>query len=87
MTGNEEEGQARELLGQAVHSSKISKIKQACTDCKRRKVRCDGMQPCHFCKWYNHPERCFYAQQPQRQTLTRKYDLFLAIVLGQPDSR
>ncbi|KAL1968617.1 hypothetical protein VTN77DRAFT_1443 [Rasamsonia byssochlamydoides] len=48
------------------------KVKQACMDCKRRKVRCDGKLPCHYCKWYKHPERCFYAQQTKRQNLTRK---------------
>lgn len=48
------------------------KVKQACTDCKRRKVRCDGKLPCHYCKWYKHPERCYYAQQTKRQNLTRK---------------
>ena len=28
----------------------------ACVECRRRKIRCDGSQPCGQCQWYQHPE-------------------------------
>lgn len=28
----------------------------ACVECRRRKIRCDGTQPCGQCQWYQHPE-------------------------------
>ncbi|KAH8703624.1 fungal-specific transcription factor domain-containing protein, partial [Talaromyces proteolyticus] len=44
----------------------------ACTECKRRKVKCDGTEPCFYCRWYKHPERCAYPQPAPRPSLTRK---------------
>lgn len=28
----------------------------ACVECRRRKIRCDGSKPCGQCQWYQHPE-------------------------------
>ncbi|KAH8807166.1 fungal-specific transcription factor domain-containing protein [Xylogone sp. PMI_703] len=49
-----------------------NKIKNACAECKRRKVRCDGSEPCSTCRWYKMPERCSYSAPEARPSLTRK---------------
>jgi hypothetical protein len=33
---------------------------RACYPCRRRKVKCDGTQPCHTCQKRHHPEICIY---------------------------
>ncbi|EME86157.1 uncharacterized protein MYCFIDRAFT_161751 [Pseudocercospora fijiensis CIRAD86] len=38
----------------------------ACVECRRRKIRCDGAQPCGQCHWYQHPELCAYSKPAQR---------------------
>ncbi|KAK8190353.1 fungal-specific transcription factor domain-containing protein [Phyllosticta capitalensis] len=44
----------------------------ACVECRRRKIRCDGVQPCGQCLWYQHPEACSYAKPAQRVVPSRK---------------
>ncbi|KAL1641817.1 hypothetical protein SLS58_005859 [Diplodia intermedia] len=44
----------------------------ACVECRRRKIRCDGTQPCGQCLWYQHPELCSYAKPAQRVVPSRK---------------
>jgi hypothetical protein len=44
----------------------------ACVECRRRKIRCDGVQPCGQCQWYQHPEACSYAKPVQRVVPSRK---------------
>ncbi|CAK1361704.1 Lactose regulatory protein LAC9 [Cercospora beticola] len=44
----------------------------ACVECRRRKIRCDGLQPCAQCQWYQHPEQCVYAKPVQRVVPSRK---------------
>ncbi|KAF1348352.1 hypothetical protein EJ07DRAFT_169615 [Lizonia empirigonia] len=71
----------------------------ACVECRRRKIRCDGMQPCGQCQWYQHPEACNYSKPAQRVVPSRKlvdklsnnidmYKSILTKLLGtaQPDS-
>lgn len=45
----------------------------ACVECRRRKIRCDGLKPCGQCKWYQHPEACVYSKPTQRVVPSRKY--------------
>ncbi|KAJ5810868.1 hypothetical protein N7447_010384 [Penicillium robsamsonii] len=33
---------------------------RACYPCRKRKVKCDGTQPCHTCQKRNHPHICTY---------------------------
>ncbi|KAF1914740.1 fungal-specific transcription factor domain-containing protein [Ampelomyces quisqualis] len=44
----------------------------ACVECRRRKIRCDGAQPCGQCQWYQHPEACGYSRPAQRVVPSRK---------------
>ncbi|KAL5411773.1 hypothetical protein PMIN04_010111 [Paraphaeosphaeria minitans] len=44
----------------------------ACVECRRRKIRCDGNQPCGQCQWYQHPEACGYSKPAQRVIPSRK---------------
>jgi len=44
----------------------------ACVECRRRKIRCDGRQPCGQCQWYQHPEACGYSKPAQRVVPSRK---------------
>ncbi|KAF2843697.1 hypothetical protein M501DRAFT_920109, partial [Patellaria atrata CBS 101060] len=44
----------------------------ACVECRRRKIRCDGTQPCGQCQWYQHPEACSYSKPAQRVVPSRK---------------
>lgn len=41
-------------------SSKPSRIK-ACDTCRRRKIRCDGQQPCEACVYYSRSKTCRYG--------------------------
>lgn len=45
----------------------------ACVECRRRKIRCDGLKPCGQCQWYQHPEACVYSKPTQRVVPSRKY--------------
>ncbi|OIW32528.1 fungal-specific transcription factor domain-containing protein [Coniochaeta ligniaria NRRL 30616] len=44
----------------------------ACAECKRRKIRCDGQQPCGQCLSSRAPKRCFYDKHRQRVIPSRK---------------
>ncbi|KAK6412654.1 hypothetical protein LTR95_017946 [Oleoguttula sp. CCFEE 5521] len=44
----------------------------ACVECRRRKIRCDGLKPCGQCQWYQHPEACAYSKPTQRVIPSRK---------------
>jgi hypothetical protein len=45
----------------------------ACAECKRRKIRCDGRQPCGQCLGCRSPKPCFYDKHRQRVIPSRKY--------------
>lgn len=55
----------------AAGSRRIS-TSNACVECRRRKIRCDGLQPCGQCQWYQHPEACGYSKPAQRIVPSRK---------------
>lgn len=46
----------------------------ACAECKRRKIRCDGRQPCGQCVGCRSPKSCYYDKHRQRVIPSRKYD-------------
>jgi hypothetical protein len=47
-------------------SRRQSSTTHACEECRRRKIRCDGKQPCSHCEWYNHPKLCKYSKKRPR---------------------
>ncbi|KAF4301229.1 fungal specific transcription factor domain-containing protein [Botryosphaeria dothidea] len=53
-------------------SSRRISTTNACVECRRRKIRCDGTQPCGQCLWYQHPELCSYSKPAQRVVPSRK---------------
>ncbi|KAF5548574.1 lactose regulatory [Fusarium phyllophilum] len=46
--------------------SKPTRGLHACSNCKRRKIRCDGRKPCNQCESRDLQARCVYTQQIQR---------------------
>ncbi|KAG9245057.1 fungal-specific transcription factor domain-containing protein [Calycina marina] len=44
----------------------------ACAECKRRKIRCDGRQPCGQCLGCRSPKACYYDKHRQRVVPSRK---------------
>lgn len=52
--------------------SKRITTSHACAECKRRKIRCDGKQPCGQCISSRAPKRCFYDKHRQRFIPSRK---------------
>ncbi|KAF5529408.1 lactose regulatory [Fusarium circinatum] len=44
----------------------------ACTECKRRKIRCDGKLPCGQCITSRAPKSCSYDKHRQRMIPSRK---------------
>src|SRR5436190_10843553 len=53
------------LILQFIQQNMRSNTKQACDPCRRRKVRCDGTQPCLHCtKAYL---RCTFLNKPQKK--------------------
>lgn len=44
----------------------------ACEECRRRKIRCDGKQPCSHCEWYKHPKLCKYSKKQPRVIPSQK---------------
>ncbi|TDZ25393.1 Lactose regulatory protein LAC9 [Colletotrichum orbiculare MAFF 240422] len=53
-------------------ASKRITTPHACAECKRRKIRCDGQQPCGQCLSSRAPKRCFYDKHRQRVVPSRK---------------
>ncbi|OAA56698.1 fungal specific transcription factor domain-containing protein [Niveomyces insectorum RCEF 264] len=53
-------------------ASKRVTTPHACAECKRRKIRCDGQQPCGQCLSSRAPKRCFYDKHRQRVIPSRK---------------
>ncbi|CAK7236391.1 hypothetical protein SBRCBS47491_009620 [Sporothrix bragantina] len=42
---------------------------RACTSCRQRKIKCDGLTPCEACRWYKKAEQCRYLEREhERQT-------------------
>ncbi|KAK2000655.1 fungal-specific transcription factor [Colletotrichum falcatum] len=60
--------------GKSTGSSTSKRITtpHACAECKRRKIRCDGQQPCGQCLSSRAPKRCFYDKHRQRVIPSRK---------------
>lgn len=53
-------------------NSKRITTPHACAECKRRKIRCDGRQPCGQCLGCRSPKPCYYDKHRQRVIPSRK---------------
>ncbi|KAE9378676.1 hypothetical protein N431DRAFT_477880 [Stipitochalara longipes BDJ] len=42
------------------------KINKSCLECRRRKIRCDGNQPCQKCIYYQIPQCQFYTRKQRK---------------------
>ena len=42
------------------------KINKSCLECRRRKIRCDGNQPCQKCIYYQIPQCQFYTRKKRK---------------------
>lgn len=49
------------------------KVNRSCLECTRRKVKCDGRQPCASCVYYRSAEACAYRQRSKRNAVSRRY--------------
>ncbi|KND89243.1 Protein RDR1 [Tolypocladium ophioglossoides CBS 100239] len=47
---------------QAGRHSRRQRARKACTECRRRKRRCDGLSPCSMCTQYEY--ECRYGEEP-----------------------
>ncbi|KAK9320229.1 fungal-specific transcription factor domain-containing protein [Lipomyces orientalis] len=50
----------------------------ACGECKRRKVKCTGEQPCESCIWYKCQDKCIYPN-PASEVIVKQEDLETAL--------
>ncbi|KAG8629878.1 hypothetical protein KVT40_001497 [Elsinoe batatas] len=57
--------------GKSKDGSRRISTTNACLECRRRKIRCDGSLPCSQCQWYHHPEACKYTKPTQRVVPSR----------------
>ncbi|GJN69018.1 hypothetical protein PLICBS_003064 [Purpureocillium lilacinum] len=67
-------GHERTELPQAadkVPSSSARRVNRSCVECTRRKVKCDGRQPCGSCLYYRVPDACEYRQRSRRNAVSR----------------
>ncbi|KAK4865192.1 hypothetical protein LT330_001815 [Penicillium expansum] len=47
----------------------------ACYPCRKRKVKCDGLQPCSTCQKRKHPEICTYALTHSRRRSASRHSV------------
>ncbi|KAF2221232.1 hypothetical protein BDZ85DRAFT_25779 [Elsinoe ampelina] len=57
--------------GREERASKRISTSNACLECRRRKIRCDGAQPCSQCRWHHQPTTCRYVTPTQRVVPSR----------------
>ncbi|KAJ4204912.1 hypothetical protein NW759_014722 [Fusarium solani] len=49
----------------------VRKVNRSCSECTRRKVKCDGGHPCSSCRYYKVSEDCVYRQRSKRQATSK----------------
>lgn len=55
----------------------------ACDECRRRKIGCDGGQPCSNCDWYRNGKQCRYSHRPAREAPSQRLLAQLSTSLDQ----
>jgi hypothetical protein len=63
----------------------IVKISKACEPCRKRKVRCDGKEPCHRC--HRRPSECLYRQRARVRKSSHRRSVSETTDLEGPRSR
>ncbi|KAI9888916.1 MAG: hypothetical protein M1814_006148 [Vezdaea aestivalis] len=67
--GGEEEATSQDEEASNTHSSapvqKRRRVTRACDECRRKKIKCDGKQPCTHCQVYSYS--CTYDQPSNRR--------------------
>ncbi|KAK4509145.1 uncharacterized protein ATC70_007495 [Mucor velutinosus] len=59
------------LRTKSLSGSKRIKISRACDECRKRKVKCDGVQPCGRCRKSN--AECVFAKLPPKRGPPKQY--------------
>ncbi|RCH87475.1 hypothetical protein CU098_006704 [Rhizopus stolonifer] len=59
------------LRNKSIGGSKRIKISRACDECRKRKVKCDGVQPCNRCRRSN--TECVFAKLPPKRGPPKQY--------------
>ncbi|KAJ5215590.1 uncharacterized protein N7498_001997 [Penicillium cinerascens] len=60
-----QDGSADPKLGQSLPMQKRRRVSRACDECRRKKIKCDGKQPCTHCTVYSY--ECTYNQPSNRR--------------------
>ncbi|KXJ86079.1 hypothetical protein Micbo1qcDRAFT_209454 [Microdochium bolleyi] len=55
-------------------SSTRRRVVTSCTECHRRKQKCDRGQPCNFCVRREVPDKCSYNHRSQQRTRAQPYN-------------
>ena len=52
------------------HLQKRRRVTRACDECRRKKIKCDGKQPCTHCTVYSYGKRkVSHCYEPQAETI------------------
>ncbi|KAH7362570.1 fungal-specific transcription factor domain-containing protein [Plectosphaerella cucumerina] len=63
--------EAEQAAAQNQPQAPMRKLNKSCSECTRRKVKCDGAFPCGSCWYYKIPDACVYKQRSKRQAASR----------------
>ncbi|KAK5173816.1 Gypsy retrotransposon integrase-like protein 1 [Saxophila tyrrhenica] len=58
-------GKNAQQIKAAAHLQKRRRVTRACDECRRKKIKCDGKQPCTHCQVYSY--ECSYDQPSNRR--------------------
>ena len=64
--------QPTEQIDSVQPQAQARRVNRSCFECTRRKIRCDGEQPCGHCTYYNLAESCGYRQRSRRNAASRR---------------
>jgi hypothetical protein len=48
------------------NTTKQTRISQACQECRSRKIKCNGIVPCHHCSKMGYPAKCQLPEKAKR---------------------
>lgn len=58
-----------------LHLKSREREAHACYPCRKRKVKCDGVQPCRTCQKRKHPEICTYVLPHSRRRSASRHSV------------
>lgn len=53
-------------------TGKNRRVNRSCIECTRRKIKCDGRQPCGSCVYYRAADSCEFRQRSRRNAVSRR---------------